>query len=201
MRPNPPVDAGTTAAQEAAFSAFLFTHNISVTFLVFAAGLTAGIGTGLVLISNGLLLGTVAGLAIEAGNGRAFIDFIVPHGLIELSCIIVSAAAGMRMGYALIDPGNRPRLTALKEEALASVEIVLGTMPWLVVAGISEAFVRGSGLPSVALLSIGIGIFGLYRGLVAWRGWLIPRREREFEATREPATGARVPTVALAPSR
>lgn len=202
---DPPSNAGTTPAEEAAFSAFLFTHNIQVTFLCFAAGLAAGIGTGISLVFNGLLLGTIAGLAVDAGNGGAFFDFIIPHGPIELSCIVIAAVAGLRIGLAIVDPGDRTRGASLKAEALPAVEIILGTMPWLVLAGISEAFVRGSGLPRAGLMAIGLGIFSLYWGLVLWRGRLVPRaRARQASGMEmEPASPfARAPlTTAPAPSR
>lgn len=167
---DPPSDAGTTAAQEAVFSVELFTHNIQVTLLAFAAGITLGIGTGILLVFNGLLLGTIAGAAIEAGNGAAFAEFVIPHGPIELTCIIVTAAAGMRFGWALVEPGTMTRREALAKEARRSVLIVLGTMPWLVAAGISEAFVRGQGLASGVLIAVGVGLFVAFWALVAWRG-------------------------------
>ena len=66
---------------------------------------TLGIGTAFILAFNGLILGTIAGAAIEAGNGEAFAEFVIPHGPIELSCIVVTAAAGARMGWALVEPG------------------------------------------------------------------------------------------------
>lgn len=167
---DPPSDAGTSAAERTVFSTELFTHNIQVTFLAFAAGIAAGIGTALVLAMNGLLLGAVAGAAIEAGNGDSFFEFVIPHGPLELTCIIVTAAAGMRMGWALVSPGDAPRGRALVAEARRSVRIVLGTMPWLVAAGISEAFVRSAGLDSAILITVGLGLFGAYWGLVALRG-------------------------------
>ncbi len=167
---DPPSDAGTTAAQEAVFSVELFTHNIQVTLLAFAAGITLGIGTAILLVFNGLLLGTIAGAAIEAGNGAAFAEFVIPHGPIELTCIIVTAAAGMRFGWALVEPGTTTRREALAKEARRSVLIVLGTMPWLVAAGISEAFVRGQGLASGVLIAVGVGLFVTFWALVAWRG-------------------------------
>jgi len=167
---DPPSDAGTTAAQEAAFSVELFTHNIQVTFLGFALGITLGIGTAFLLAFNGLILGSVAGAAIEAGNGQAFAEFVIPHGPIELSCIVVTAAAGVRMGWALVDPGPGERKAALAAESKTAVMVVLGTMPWLVVAGISEAFVRSQGLPAPVLITVGLGTFALFWGLVAVRG-------------------------------
>lgn len=171
---DPPRTDGGTVSRETAFSAFLFTNNIRVTIVAFALGITAGIGTGLTLAFNGLLLGAVAGLAAEAGNGRAFLEFIIPHGPIELSCIVVAGAAGLRLGWSIANPGDLPRGKAVAIEGRKAVEIVLGTMPWLVAAGISEAFVRGSGLPLAALMSIGLGLFFVYWGLVWWRGARAP---------------------------
>jgi uncharacterized membrane protein SpoIIM required for sporulation len=167
---DPPGDSGATSAERVVFSTELFTHNIQVTFLAFAAGIAAGIGTAIVLAFNGLILGTVAGAAIEAGNGGSFFEFVIPHGPLELSCIIVTAAAGMRMGWALVSPGEARRRDALVAEARRSVAIILGTMPWLVAAGISEAFVRSAGLDSAILLTVGLGLFLAYWTLVAVRG-------------------------------
>ena len=98
------------------------------------------------------MLGVVGGLAIGAGNGRPFFELVTAHGVLELSCIVVSGAAGLRLGWAIIDPGNRTRGEALREEARAAIEIVLGTAPWLVVAGLVEGFLTpsGTGLPDRA---------------------------------------------------
>ena len=188
---DPPRNDGTTVGQETAFTAFLFTNNIRVTIIAFALGITAGVGTAIILTFNGLLLGAVAGGAIEAGNGRAFLEFIIPHGPIELSCVIVAAAAGLRLGWAIADPGYERRRTAVAREGRDAVEIVLGTMPWLVAAGLSEAFVRGSGLPLPALAAVGLGLFFTFWGLVYTRGTLWLRAERarndaEAERAAEP---------------
>ncbi len=161
---------GATVDEESALSAQIFTNNIGVTFLAFAGGLLLGVGTLFVLLQNGMLLGVVAGLAIGAGNGRPFFELVVAHGVLELSCIVVSGTAGLRLGWAIIDPGTRPRGVALREDARAAIEIVLGTAPWLVIAGLVEGFLTpsGTGLPTV--LAVGIGLGALYWGLVAWRG-------------------------------
>lgn len=185
---DPPRSDGNSAAQETAFSVFLFTNNIRVTMLAFALGITAGIGTAIVLAFNGLLLGAVTGVAIEAGNGRAFLEFIIPHGPIELSCVVIGAAAGLRLGWAIANPGELPRSRAVAVEGRRSVELVLGTMPWLVAAGLSEAFVRGSGLPLAGLATIGLGLFVAFWGLVYTRGRPAAARARgELEAERSGA--------------
>jgi uncharacterized membrane protein SpoIIM required for sporulation len=174
---DPPTGERAGAGEGAAFSSALFTNNIQVSFLAFAGGLIACLGTVFVLLYNGMLFGAVAGLATEAGNGRAFLEFVIAHGVLELSCIVVCAAAGLRMGWALVSPGRARRSEALGAEARRAVEIVLGTAPWLVVAGFVESYLRGTGL--AATLSTGIGLGALYWGLVLWRGW---------SATAAPAT-------------
>lgn len=167
---DPPSDSGANSAQRAVFSAQLFTNNIQVTFIAFAAGIAAGIGTAIVLAFNGILLGAVAGAAIEAGNGNSFLEFVIPHGPLELSCIIVTAAAGLRLGWALVEPGDASRPVALRAEGRRAILIVLGTAPWLVAAGVVEAFVRSAGLPSAILIAVGLGLLVAFWSLVALRG-------------------------------
>ena len=131
--------------EQSDLAAQIFTNNIQVTFLAFAGGILLGLGTLYVLIQNGILLGAVAGLAIGAGNGRPFFELVVAHGVLELSCIAVAGAAGLRLASAIVDPGTRSRMDALRTEARAAVEIVLGTAVWLVVAGLVEGFLTPAG--------------------------------------------------------
>lgn len=175
---DPPVGGGITGGEETAFTAQLFTHNIAVTFAAFATGITGGVVTALLLAYNGVILGTVSGLAFGAGNGEAFVLFVAGHGFLELSCTAVCSAAGLRVGWGWVSPGPRGRLESLGIEARAAVEIVLGTMPWLVVAGFVEAFVRPTGLPVVVVLAIGLSLGGLYWGLVLRRGGGRPGQTR-----------------------
>jgi uncharacterized membrane protein SpoIIM required for sporulation len=169
---------GLSADEETAFSSQIFTNNIRVTFFVFAGGIAAGLGTALLLVYQGVLFGSITGLAVWAGNGRPFFELITAHGVLELSCIVVSGAAGFRLGWAMVDPGRRRRGAALAAEGRRSVEIVLGTMPWLVLAGIVEGFVTPAGLGLGPVLVIGLSLGALYWGLVLWRG----RPERRPDA-------------------
>ena len=95
------------------------------------------------LFFNGLMLGTIAGLAIGAGNGVAFLRLVSSHGPLEISCIVVGGVAGLRVGWALIRPGVLRRGTSLRREAVPAVEIAAGTVPWLVVCGFCEGFPPG----------------------------------------------------------
>jgi uncharacterized membrane protein SpoIIM required for sporulation len=167
---EPVGDTGMTAAQSAAFSGAVMTNNIQVTFLAFAAGILLGLGTAFVVVYNGAILGAVAGGAIANGNASGFAEFVTAHGVIELSCIAVAAAAGLRMGYALVAPGPQPRMRALAGEARSAIVIVLGTIPWVILAGLIEGFVTRAGFGLVPGIVLGVGVGALYWTLVVVRG-------------------------------
>lgn len=165
-------DLGLSVEEQAAFSSAIFTNNIQVTFLAFAGGIAAGLGTALLLVYNGVLLGTVAGLAIQAGNGNALYQLVVAHGVLELSCIVVGGAAGLRLGWALIEPGTRSRRAALASQTRSAVLVVLGTVPWLVLAGLVEGFLTPAGTGMAAVTAVGFALGIIYWMLVVFRGWL-----------------------------
>ena len=165
-------DLGLTTEEQAAFSSQILTNNIRVSLLAFAAGILAGLGTAAVLILNGVLFGTVAGLAIGAGNGSPFFELVSAHGVLELSCIVVAGAAGLRLGWAIVDPGRRSRIESVTREAQRAVLIALGTAPWLILAGLVEGFVTPQGVGVTAALAIGFGLGTLYWALLVWRGRL-----------------------------
>ncbi len=168
-RPRPEgSNLGLSAGERASFSAGIFTNNIRVSFAAVAGGVTFGLLTAGVLLFNGALIGVVTGIGVAAGNGSILVELIVPHGVLELSCIVVAGAAGLRMGWALVDPGRRPRGQALATEARAAMELVLGTAVWLVVAGLTEGLVTPLGIGPVAAVAVGFGLAALY-WLLAWR--------------------------------
>jgi len=167
---EPVGDTGMTAAESTAFSGTVMTNNIQVTFAAFAAGILLGLGTALIVAYNGAILGAIAGGAIGNGYGAQFAEFVTAHGVIELTCVVVAATAGMRIGDALISPGVRTRGHALVQEARSSIAIIAGTIPWLIVAGIIEGFVTRAGFGLVPGIVLGVGVGALYWGLVLWRG-------------------------------
>jgi uncharacterized membrane protein SpoIIM required for sporulation len=164
-------DLGFSASEEAGFAAEIFTNNIRVTFLAFAGGMTGGLLTAVVLLFNGVLLGTVAGLAWGAGNGGPFVELVSAHGVLELSCIVVAGAAGLRLGWAIVEPGRLPRGMSLRREARRAVLIALGTAPWLILAGLVEGFLTPSGLGVATAVAIGVTLGVGYWTLLAWRGF------------------------------
>ena len=170
-RPRPEgSDLRLSRGERASFSAGIFTNNLRVTFAAVAGGISFGLLTAGVLLFNGVLIGVVAGLGVAAGNGSVMLELIVPHGVLELSCIVVAGAAGLRMGWAMIDPGRRPRSRALSEEAGAAAELALGTAPWLVLAGVVEGFVTPAGVGLGPALVIGFALGAVYWALALSRG-------------------------------
>jgi uncharacterized membrane protein SpoIIM required for sporulation len=167
---SPGGDRGLTGEESGVFSSSVFTNNIQVAFTALAAGIAAGVGTVLVLLYNGLILGVVFGLTIENGQGLPLVEQVASHGLLELSCIIVAAAAGLRIGEAILRPGRRRRGDALVDEARGAVETVLGTAPWLVLAGFVEGYVSPSGIGWVGATAVGAGLAGVFWALVVVRG-------------------------------
>ena len=159
---------GLSRGERAQFSASISTNNIQVTFAAVAGGIAFGLLTAGVLIFNGIVIGVVAGVGSAAGNGSALVELVVPHGVLELSCIVVAGAAGLRIGWALVDPGRRPRGQALLTEGRAAIELVLGTAVWLVVAGLTEGVITPLGIGVWSALAVGFGLGGLYWVLV-WR--------------------------------
>jgi uncharacterized membrane protein SpoIIM required for sporulation len=133
----------------------IFTNNIQVAFFSFAGGVLFGLGTVYVLVNNGLMLGAVLGAAQYYGVGVLLGSFVSPHGYLELTCIVISGAAGLMLGDALLRPGLLMRREALARAARRAVELVAGAAPVLVVAGLIEGFVSPSEVPTQLKLAIG----------------------------------------------
>ncbi|MDQ2754706.1 MAG: stage II sporulation protein M, partial [Actinomycetota bacterium] len=125
----------------AAFATEVYTNNVRVSALAFAGGILAGVPTAYLMVSNGANVGAAGGLFAAAGQSGKFWGLILPHGLVELTSVVLAGAAGLRLGWTLIDPGDRRRGTALAEEGRRAVVLVLGTVATLAVAGLIEGFV------------------------------------------------------------
>lgn len=146
-------------------SSVIISNNIQVTLLAFGLGLTAGIGTTVLLILNGIHLGSVAGWMALQGKQRALWGWIMPHGGTELLAICLAGAAGYLLAAAVVAPGRVRRSTALRSIGSDALGIELGCMVMLVVAGIIEGFVSPSSIdyPSrIAVLGASLSLWALY---------------------------------------
>ena len=139
-------------------SAFIMTNNIRVSFLAFGSGLTAGLLTFWVLVTNGLILGGLLGLTGYYGLGWELANFVIGHGVIELSVIFMAGGSGLMLGWAILRPGLMRRRDSLARAARTSVRLLLGAVPMLVVAGAIEGFISPSeAIPPPVKWAVGIG--------------------------------------------
>jgi uncharacterized membrane protein SpoIIM required for sporulation len=137
------------------FATEVTVNNIQVGFLAFATGILLCVLTAFILMTNGANVGQAAGLFAAVGESAKFYGLILPHGLLELSAIVVAGAAGLAVGWSIIDPGDRARTAALAEQGRRSAVIALGLALAFVVAGTIEAFVTPSGLHTAMRIGIG----------------------------------------------
>jgi uncharacterized membrane protein SpoIIM required for sporulation len=119
---------------------FYIQNNTGIGFRTFAGGLLGGIGSMFFLLFNGFYIGAVAGHLTQIGYTETFWAFVAGHSALELNAIVFSGAAGLMLGYALLAPGRRSRMRALREEAQKAVEIMYGTALMFFLAAMVEAF-------------------------------------------------------------
>ena len=134
------------------FSAMLMQNNLRVGILSFAVGILGGFPTLLIMISNGMPLGALAMQQHQAGRDLLFWSLILPHGVFEITGIIIEGAAGMLIGRALIAPRELSRQDAVALAGRDAVRLLLGTVPLTLAAGVIESFITPTNLPPYAKL-------------------------------------------------
>jgi uncharacterized membrane protein SpoIIM required for sporulation len=151
------------------FAARVWTNNAWVAALCVALGIT-GVGVLWVLVQNAVGIGVVGGLMAANGRLDLFFGLITPHGLLELTAVFVAAGAGLKLFWAWVDPGPRPRGRALAEEGRSMITVAMGLVAVLAVSGVIEAFVTPSPLPTAARIGIGVVAWATFLGYVAVLG-------------------------------
>jgi uncharacterized membrane protein SpoIIM required for sporulation len=119
---------------------FYIWNNVRIGFQTFAGGLLFGVGSLWFLAANAVILGAVAGYLTQAGLSETFWSFVAGHSSLELVAIVLSGAAGLRLGLALVAPGNRSRKAALVAAAKPAVRIMYGAAALFLAAAFVEAF-------------------------------------------------------------
>jgi uncharacterized membrane protein SpoIIM required for sporulation len=137
------------------FAAQVWTNNALAAAGALVLGITV-LGALWVLLINAVRVGTWGGLMVGTGHAGTFFGLISPHGILELTAVFVAAGAGMRIGWAWIDPGRLPRTQSLANAGRVAIIIAVGLVGVLAVSGAIEAFVTPSGLPTWARIAIGV---------------------------------------------
>jgi uncharacterized membrane protein SpoIIM required for sporulation len=142
-------------------SSAIMTNNITVSFMAFAMGITAGIGTLYILFFNGIRMGVVGVACGAAGMSVQVWSFVAPHGVLELPAIFIAGGAGLKIAQGFLFPGVLPRKQSLVLAGKQGTTLVLGTIPMLVIAGIIEAFVSPTNLAVPLKFGMAAALFTL----------------------------------------
>lgn len=142
--------------QRVAEGGFIMTHNIYVVMIAFGLGVLFGLPVIAVMIFNGISLGSLFGLTQAYGISGGLLDFVVAHGVLELSVVISIGAGGLMMGWAMVSPGNRKRTDALVMATRRAFTLLIGLAPMLIVAGTIEGNISPSDAPFPLKLAIGL---------------------------------------------
>jgi len=119
----------------------IISNNVTVTYLTFAMGLTAGIGTVLLLIFNGVAIGSGVGLFASRGVARLILAFVAPHGVLELSAICIAGGGGLLIAKGILLPGKQTRRDALVANGRRAIDLIAASSLFLLVAGTLEGLV------------------------------------------------------------
>ncbi|MGW0159939.1 stage II sporulation protein M [Mycobacterium sp. NPDC003323] len=138
------------------FALRVWVNNAWVAAQCIAFAVLLGLPIPWVLLQNAANVGVSGGLMFGAGKGDLFLGLLTPHGLLELTAVFLAAAAGMRLGWSVIAPGDRPRGQVLAERGRAVVSVAGGLVVVLGISGLIEALVTPSPLPTWARISIGV---------------------------------------------
>ncbi|HZG54270.1 MAG TPA: stage II sporulation protein M [Pyrinomonadaceae bacterium] len=136
--------------------AAIMTNNIQVMFYAFAFGALAGLGTLYIMALNGASIGAVLALTYRAGFGHELVAFMAGHGVIEMTCIFIAGGAGLLLGGALLIPGDLSRFDSLRLRGRDSIQLVVGCIPLLVLAGIIEGFISPAPISRLIKFSVAI---------------------------------------------
>ncbi len=138
------------------FALQVWVNNSWVTAKCIAFSVVLGLPIPIVLFQNAANLGLIAGLMFQAGKGGVLLGLLLPHGLLELTAVFLAGATGMRLGWSVIAPGDRPRGQVLAEQGRGVVSVAVGLVGVLLISGLIEALVTPSPLPTFVRVGIGI---------------------------------------------
>ena len=148
-------------------------NNIQVSFWVYVLGIFAGVWTVYLLFTNGIMLGSFEYFFFSKGLGLKSLVVVFVHGTIEISAIIIAGAAGLILGKSWMFPGTFKRMDSLKIGAKDSLKIVLGLVPFFLVAAFLEGFItRHTEMP----LWLSISILAVSVLLIAWYFVIYPKQ-------------------------
>ena len=160
-------DEDPSASGLGAFATYLFSHNTRIAIFVFGLGVFACAPAILLTFYNGLMLGAFVALHVDRGLGPDIAGWLSIHGVTELSAICIACAGGLKLGTALLFPGDLSRVASLRRAGHDAVKLALVAALMLLVAAFLEGFGRQLVQDIYMRFIIGWGVGAL------WLAWFV----------------------------
>ena len=117
---------------------FYIAHNTGIGLRCFAWGIVFGLGSLSELLFEGIILGTIFGHMATTPHAINFYTFVTAHSSFELTAIVLSGAAGLRLGWGLVDTQGQSRISSLRREAANALPAVGAAVVLFVLAALVE---------------------------------------------------------------
>lgn len=153
---------------------FYIEHNTTIGLQCFAWGLFFGLGSLYEIATNAMFLGIIFGHMTRTASAGNFYTFVTAHAPFELSAIVFSGAAGLRLGYGLIDTKGQSRIASLRREAKRALPTVGASALLFVLAAYLEGYVSASSLPYAGKAAIALLCVGVLVGYITLGGRRLP---------------------------
>lgn len=161
----------TTSVPRSVSSSAIATNNVSVALTAWAGGLLAGIVPLYVVLLNGLMLGSLFGVTAHYSMSGELLEFVIAHGPLEITLILVMAGAGLGLGRAIVAAGDAPRSVALREAGRDALKVLLGCVPWFALLALVEVLVSPSPtIPVPAKAALGLALEALFLAVAFFSG-------------------------------
>lgn len=147
-------------------------NNLYVGIKSFIYGVFGGLGTGLVMLYNGIMLGSFQYFFHREGVLWESVRGIWIHGAMEIFAIVIESAAGLILGASILFPKTYSRITSFKTGMIDGVKILISTFPFTIAAGFLEGFVTRYSNTMPNWLSVGIILFTL--GIISFYYLIYP---------------------------
>ncbi|WP_243226157.1 stage II sporulation protein M [Microbacterium sp. CIAB417] len=155
----------------AVFAGMVWTNNAWLAAQCVLFGVT-GIWPVYILVQNAVGLGVSGAVMAAYDRADIMVLYILPHGMLEMTCLFVAGAAGLHVFWAWVAPGHRSRGEALAQEGRSLATVAIGLVFALLLSGLVEGFVTGWSLPWPVKIGIGaaaLAVFLIYMLVVGGR--------------------------------
>ena len=164
------------SGEDAMMAGFYISNNVGIAFRCFATGILGGLGSMFFLVYNGLVLGTMIGYLTAVGKGGNLLSYVCGHTAWELTAIVVSGTAGLKLGWSLVETQGRTRTTSLRAAGPGLFRLVAGAAVMLFVAATIEAFWSAGPVPVLGKYAFAVVQCGIVAAWLAFGGRGAPAR-------------------------